>query len=56
MITILTVDRFDCNALTNGLSRVSASWGRGVRAVARVDEVGMGALAGPVVAAAVILA
>jgi ribonuclease HII len=31
-------------------------WGRGVRAVAGVDEVGVGALAGPVVAAAVILA
>ncbi len=30
-------------------------WGRGVTAVAGVDEVGVGALAGPVVAAAVIL-
>jgi len=31
-------------------------WGRGVTAVAGVDEVGVGALAGPVIAAAVILA
>jgi hypothetical protein len=31
-------------------------WGRGVRAVAGVDEVGVGAIAGPVMAAAVILA
>ncbi len=31
-------------------------WGRGVMAVAGVDEVGVGALAGPVIAAAVILA
>ena len=31
-------------------------WGRGVTAVAGVDEVGVGAFAGPVVAAAVILA
>src|SRR5260370_38956111 len=31
-------------------------WGRGVMAVAGVDEVGVGALAGPVFAAAVILA
>jgi ribonuclease HII len=31
-------------------------WGRGVTAVAGVDEVGVGALAGSVVAAAVILA
>ncbi len=30
-------------------------WHRGIRAIAGVDEVGMGALAGPVVAAAVIL-
>jgi ribonuclease HII len=31
-------------------------WGRGVTAVAGVDEVGVGAFAGPVIAAAVILA
>ena len=31
-------------------------WGRGVTAVAGVDEVGVGSLAGPVIAAAVILA
>jgi ribonuclease HII len=31
-------------------------WGRGVTAIAGVDEVGVGAFAGPVVAAAVILA
>jgi ribonuclease HII len=31
-------------------------WGRGVTAVAGVDEVGVGPLAGPVIAAAVILA
>jgi ribonuclease HII len=31
-------------------------WGRGVASIAGVDEVGVGALAGPVVAAAVILA
>jgi ribonuclease HII len=31
-------------------------WGRGVTAVAGVDEVGVGAFAGPVLAAAVILA
>jgi len=31
-------------------------WGRGVAAIAGVDEVGVGAFAGPVVAAAVILA
>ena len=31
-------------------------WGGGVRIVAGVDEVGVGALAGPVVAAAVVLA
>src|SRR5260370_13249146 len=31
-------------------------WGRGVTTVAGVDEVGVGALAGPVIAAAVILA
>jgi len=31
-------------------------WGRGIMAVAGVDEVGVGALAGPIVAAAVILA
>jgi hypothetical protein len=31
-------------------------WSRGVTAIAEVDEVGVGALAGPVVAAAVILA
>ncbi len=31
-------------------------WGRGVTAIAGVDEVGVGALAGPVIAAAVILA
>jgi ribonuclease HII len=31
-------------------------WGRGVTAVAGVDEVGVGALAGPVIAAAVVLA
>jgi ribonuclease HII len=31
-------------------------WSRGVTAVAGVDEVGVGALAGPVMAAAVILA
>ena len=34
----------------------SELWGRGVMAVAGVDEVGVGALAGPVIAAAVILA
>ena len=33
-----------------------ALWGKGVTAVAGVDEVGVGALAGPVIAAAVILA
>ena len=33
----------------------SEAWGRGVRYVAGVDEVGRGALAGPVVAAAVIM-
>src|SRR5260370_14162608 len=31
-------------------------WGRGVTPVAGVDEVGVGALAGPIIAAAVILA
>ncbi len=31
-------------------------WGKGVAAVAGVDEVGVGALAGPIIAAAVILA
>lgn len=40
---------------TAGLAYEMELWGAGLRAVAGVDEVGRGALAGPVVAAAVIL-
>ncbi len=48
-------DAADRARLTRLLSRERALWRRGVRHVAGVDEAGLGPLAGPVVAAAVIM-
>lgn len=48
-------DAADRARLTRLLSREQALWRRGVQHVAGVDEAGLGPLAGPVVAAAVIM-
>lgn len=51
----LAAQRAERDRLERMLSHERALWRRGVRAVAGVDEVGVGPMAGPVVAAAVVL-